>query len=80
MDDLIVRLVPLPSSVEGFTLPDENGDYNIYLNDSLCGPALCRAYDHEVYHIGHGHFFDDLKTVAEKESETRNLPGVNREV
>lgn len=78
MDDIIVRLVPLPPSVKGFTIPDENGDYNIYLNVSLDDAELCQAYDHEVEHIGHGHFYDDVKSVAVKESEMRSPPGANR--
>lgn len=69
MDDIIVRLVPLPRAIKGFTIPDENGDYNIYLNDRLSDEDLTNAYDHEVQHIQAGHFYDDAKTVAEKEQE-----------
>ena len=69
MDNYIVRIVRLPRTVRGFTIPDENGDYNIYLNDRLCDEDLVKAYDHEVQHIEAGHFYDDTKTVAEKEAE-----------
>lgn len=69
MDNYIVRIVRLPRSVRGFTIPDENGDYNIYLNDRLDDADLVKAYDHEVQHIEAGHFYDDTKTVAEKEAE-----------
>lgn len=69
MDNYIVRIVKLPRSVRGFTIPDENGDYNIYLNDRLSDEGLVEAYDHEVQHIEAGHFYDDTKTVAEKEQE-----------
>lgn len=69
MDNYIVRIVKLPRSVRGFTIPDENGDYNIYLNERLSDADLIKAYDHEVEHIERGHFYDDTKTVAEKEAE-----------
>ena len=69
MDDYIVRIVRLPMHIHGFTMPDENGDYNIYLNDRLSDAELVRAYDHEVKHIEAGHFYDDMKTVSEKEKE-----------
>ena len=69
MNDFIVRIVPLPKHVRGFTIPDENGDYNIYLNAALDDAELVKAYDHEVEHIERGHFGDDIKTVQEKEAE-----------
>lgn len=69
MDNYIVRIIELPPHVGGFTIPDENGDYNIYLNSRLSDEKLVEAYDHEVYHIEHGHFQDDVKTVKEKENE-----------
>ena len=87
MDDYIVRIVRLPRHIHGFTMPDENGDYNIYLNDRLSDADLVKAYDHEVRHIEAGHFYDDTKTVSEKENENDPkenkvgevaLPGVSR--
>lgn len=79
MDNYIVRLIPLPHHVQGFTIPDENGDYNIYLNDRLYGDELNAAYDHEVEHIEKGHFDDDTMTVAEKEEDIKKEgPPVSR--
>ena len=69
MDDYIIRIVELPPHVGGLTIVDENGDYNIYLNSRLSDQGLCDAYDHEVRHIESGHFYDDTKTVEEKEEE-----------
>lgn len=79
MDNYIVRIVKLPRSVRGFTIPDENGDYNIYLNDRLSDADLIKAYDHEVQHIEAGHFYDDTKTVAEKEEEVHGHPKETKE-
>lgn len=69
MDNYIIRIVKLPPHVGGITIPDENGDYNIYINSRLSDAKMVEVYDHEVYHIEHGHFSDDTKTVAEKEAE-----------
>ncbi len=69
MDNYIVRIVKLPRSVRGFTIPDENGDYNIYLNDRLPDADHIKAYNQEVQPIERGHYYDDTKTVAEKEAE-----------
>lgn len=75
MDDIIVRIVPLPRAIKGFTMPDENGDYNIYLNDKLSDQELCDVYDHEMAHINSGHFYDDTKSVATKEREAHGQKG-----
>lgn len=69
MEDYIIRIVPLPCHVGGFTMVDENGDYNIYLNSCLSQDRRIQAYDHEVAHIESGHFYDDTKTVETKERE-----------
>lgn len=69
MEERIVRFIPLPEHVGGFTLVDENGDYNIYLNSRLSEAGRKNALDHEVAHITSGHFYDDTKTVEEKEKE-----------
>ena len=61
MGDIFTRLVPLPFSVRGVTMPDENGDYNIYINALLGEPAQKRAYEHELQHIRLGHFDSDTE-------------------
>ena len=40
MNDVIVRLIAMPLSVRAFTVPDEQGDYNIYLNEALSDEQL----------------------------------------
>lgn len=71
MDEVIVRLVPLPSSVEGFTIPDENGDYNVYLNDRMDDCRCRETVLHELDHIARGHFSDDVTAVKDKENEAK---------
>jgi hypothetical protein len=65
---MIIRKIDLPIGVDGITVLDENGDYNVYLNDRLSYDAQAEAFRHEVEHIKQGHFYryDDIKVLEEK--------------
>lgn len=58
--------------MDGITVLDENGDYNIYLNDRISYDAQAEAFRHEVEHIRQGHFYtyEDLQ-VLENQAEYR---------
>lgn len=60
MQDVIVRLITLPLSVRAFTLPDEQGDYNIYLNCALSFEQQKKSLQHERRHIENGDFDKEL--------------------
>ena len=60
MGDIFVRLVPLHGSVRGFTVPDKNGDYNVYLRESLAPDVLEDTLQHELLHIARNDFQSDL--------------------
>lgn len=64
MEDIIVRVVPLPDKVRGATVLDENGDYNIYLNDNLSPTQRKRSYEHELFHILNNDFFSERSRTA----------------
>lgn len=68
MDSMIIRKLDLPIGVNGITVLDENGDYNIYLNARITGDAQARAFRHEVEHIKQGHFYsyEDIKKIEEQ--------------
>lgn len=51
MNDIITRLIAFPSTVKAVTVPDENGDYNIYINKNLCHCQQQLAIEHELEHI-----------------------------
>ena len=55
MEDVFVRTIPLPSKVRGFTSLDADGDYNIYINESLSPEAKERTLMHEISHISEKH-------------------------
>ncbi len=54
---MIIRKIDLPVGVDGITVLDENGDYNVYLNDRLSYDAQVNAFRHEIEHIKQGHFY-----------------------
>ena len=68
MDAVIIRLIDLPETVRGFTVKDENDDYNIFINAKLSADMRGEAFRHEIDHIRRGHFYD-ARSVAEKELE-----------
>lgn len=72
MNDVIVRLVPLPTGSDACVLEDPAGDYNVYISDDLDSVNQRRAYIHELMHIIKGHLDDDLKSSKECESEIRD--------
>lgn len=67
MDAVIIRKIDLPVGINGLTVLDENGDYNIYINDRLSHDQQSVAFRHEVEHIRRGHFYsyDDLLLIEQ---------------
>ena len=60
MTDTYVRLVPLPVKVEGVTLPNDDGSYDIYINSRLSPALQQQTLEHELRHIRRGHFETDM--------------------
>ena len=61
MGDVIVRVVDLPTHRIGATVEeDENGDYNIYINARYGNIGQRKAYNHELDHIEHDDFYNDI--------------------
>lgn len=56
---IIVRLIKLPHGVRGFTIPDADGNDNVYINKDLSGTAQQEAYLHELRHIQQGDCWSD---------------------
>lgn len=71
MDAVIIRVIDLPYKVNGLTVKDEEGDYNIYLNARLSDERRVNAFRHELKHIKLGHFYKRfLVSVLENETNT----------
>lgn len=61
MNEIIVRLMPLPAGVRAFTIPDAEGDYNVYLNCCLSAEQQRRSLQHEQLHISRDDFYKDCR-------------------
>ncbi len=53
---VFIREIKMPLTVRAFTVPDANGDFNIYLNESLSEEAKKRSLAHEEAHIKRNDF------------------------
>ena len=60
MTDTYVRLVSLPVKVEGVTLPNDDGSFDIYINSRLSPLRQQETLEHELRHIRHEHFYLDM--------------------
>lgn len=71
--DIIYRLIHAPLCCRAFTMEDEDGIYNVYVNDDLDPDAQDRAIQHELEHIRRGHLESD-RPVADLEEEVKCPP------
>ena len=69
-DDVFVRYIDLPTTVNAVTLPDEDGNYNVYINARLLREQQEVALRHELYHIDHGHIYN-YKPVTDCEEKAK---------
>ena len=65
MDDIITRIMDMPTLIKGFTLLDDDGNFNIYINARLDTFAQRRTYMHELEHIQNGDFYsvEDIRVL-----------------
>lgn len=62
-----VRFAPLPINVEGVTLPNDNGTYDVYINSNLSEEHQLSVLRHELKHINLNHMYDFENCVAVQE-------------
>ena len=63
-ENIIVRYIPLPLSVRAFTLPDAQGNYNVYINCDLSAEQQRKSLEHEALHIANDDFYKDESAVS----------------
>ena len=67
---IFIREMKMPLSIRAFTVPDENGDFNIYVNSDLSDEAKEEALEHEKKHIENDDFTSgDLARKIEKSNK-----------
>ena len=64
-----VRLVPLPLTVDGVTLPNDDGNFDIYINSCHTKEHQEETLAHELNHIRKEHFYNDTKPIRTVEQE-----------
>lgn len=67
-DDIVVRLLDMPTTVRGFVSPSPDGVYNIYLNARQTFEVQRETYRHEIRHIQR-HDMDSRKKITELETK-----------
>ncbi len=66
---IFIREMKMPLTIRAFTVPDANGDYNIYINNDLSEEAKEKSLKHEKKHIEENDFeAADLARVIEQSS------------
>ena len=53
---IFIREMKMPLTIRAFTIPDANGDFNIYINKDLSDSAKKKALEHEKAHISRNDF------------------------
>ena len=71
--DYFVRLVELPPSVLGATLPNDDGTFSIYINSRLGDAARRETLQHELEHMARDHFYRSAP-IAAQEAEASGRP------
>lgn len=79
MGDVFIRGIELPAKVKGVTVVDDDGDYNVYINTSLCEGVQQEALIHEMSHIVSEHFygFDSVERNEEEACTHHNMDKVH---
>ncbi len=57
---IFVREIKMPLTIRAFTIPDANGDFNIYINEDLSDAAKRKSLEHEETHIKRNDFQKDI--------------------
>ncbi len=69
MNRVFIRTIAMLPHNYAFVMEDEDGDYNIYINENVPDNKLREIILHELMHIAKGHLEDDKKLVKRMEEE-----------
>lgn len=64
-----VRYAPFPQRIEAVTSPNDDGTFDIYVNNRLSPCKQAAALNHELNHIEKDHFYNDIKEIETVEAE-----------
>lgn len=67
---VFIREIKMPLSIRAFTVPDSNGDFNIYVNMDLSDEAKRKSLKHEETHIKRNDFYKNIPVkIIETQTE-----------
>ena len=70
---IIVRYKDFDYAVKGFTIQDEQGDYNIYINSRYSSFSQRKTVLHELKHIKNGDFDKQIPAhLIERQTNGKN--------
>lgn len=67
MEDFCIRFIDFPCRINGVTVQDESGFYNVYINAKLSEEGQQAAIKHELTHIKRDDFYS-LDSLSKVES------------
>lgn len=68
---IFVRLIRFPSeAVRAVTLPNDDGTFDIYINERLPEELRHKALEHELKHIHKDHFYNEDPVWVNEEEAT----------
>lgn len=74
MIDYYVRLVALPQAVEGVSVPNNDGSFDVYINSLLGEQRRQEVLEHELNHIRREHFYLDMSLrLMERQAEGEHV-------
>lgn len=74
MIDYYTHSVALPITVEGVTIPNDDGSFDIYINSALPEEKRASVLEHELRHIRLEHFYLDMPVeLMERQADGENI-------
>lgn len=74
MTDYYLRLVELPRKVEGVSVLNDDGSFDIYINSLLPPRRRQEVLEHELAHIRREHFYLDMPlSLMERQAEGEHV-------
>lgn len=73
--DYFVHVIPLPLSVRGVTVPNDDGTFSVYINAAYDTETQRSTLEHELSHLARDHFYSPAPIAAqEAEADGRPVP------
>lgn len=71
--DHFVRVIDLPLSVRGVTVPNDDGTFSVYINALYDTDIQRQTLEHELEHLARDHFYKQAP-IARQEAEAAGGP------